>query len=101
MKFKPGDIAYHKHGSDPVTILEYTHIFDGVDNSEQGYLVTMEGWTGSQERPDRSLVTFEENMIAVTDQLDQARKARTNAIKEVRRWKEELRKLKETHERPT
>ncbi len=70
MSFELGDQVFHLGSWEPVTILGYAYIPDGVGNSTRAYEVMMEGWTGSQKQAERGLVSYEENVERMTEQLD-------------------------------
>jgi hypothetical protein len=68
-EFKPGDVVFFKGHADPVTIVKQVHIWDGSDGSYPGYEVVMVGWPGPEQRAAKSLVSFEENLTLIENQL--------------------------------
>ncbi len=69
MTFAIGDKAFHPGSWEPVTILGYGYIPDGVGDGTPGYEIMMEGWSGPQVQAESGFVTYQENVERMTEQF--------------------------------
>ena len=60
--FEPGDRVFHPGSWEPVTILGYDYIHDGVGGSMEGYKITMRGWSEPQVQGKLGFLTYRQNV---------------------------------------